>query len=72
VIKQCGCSDAYYPADEAEAFDYVTVPVCSVNNITQGMLFLFGDEVLEDWDFEDSLRTKNQDNDLDLEKIWRF
>jgi len=40
VIKQCGCSDAYYPADNASAFDYVTVPVCSVTNITQGSVFL--------------------------------
>jgi len=40
MIKQCGCSDAYYPAENASAFDYVTVPVCSVTNITQGVLFL--------------------------------
>ena len=39
MIKRCGCFDAYYPADNASAFDYVTVPVCSVTNITQGRLF---------------------------------
>jgi len=38
VIKRCGCFDAYYPADNASAFNYVTVPVCSIKNITQGAL----------------------------------
>jgi len=38
VIKRCGCFDAYFPADNASAFNYVSVPVCSVKNITQGVL----------------------------------
>jgi len=40
VIDRCGCSDAYFPADNASAFNYVKVPVCSVKNITQGVLLL--------------------------------
>ena len=40
VIERCGCSDAYYPADNASAFNYVNVPVCSISNITQGVPLL--------------------------------
>ena len=36
VIERCGCFDAYFPADNASAFNYAAVPVCSVKNITQG------------------------------------
>jgi len=36
VIKNCQCSDAYYPPSNASAFNHVVVPVCSTSNITQG------------------------------------
>ena len=75
MIEQCQCTDAYFPPSKSSAFNYVDVPICSYNNLTQGGQASISDLIAGMWsaEIEPHSLEQTQLNSAPAEAaIWNF